>query len=482
MKKFGKVLCILLAMVIMFGVTGCGKTEVTNEGTTQLTWYIPCDNQPDHDMVVSEVNKIAEAEIGAQLDLKFIDLGSYNERMKMNMASQAEFDLMWVGYANDYKKAVDNGGIIAIGKMLENTPKLKESIPDYFWNASVYDGDIYAVPCVQIAATSYIFCIKKDLVEKYNIDVSAIKKTDDIEPILELIKKNEPNLYPLQPKYGPLLWTFDKYQVLGGTFLAVAKDDPNGKVINLLDTPEYQKGIKKLREWYEKGYIRSDVASNTSESVDFNQGKYGVCIQVAKPGVEQSFYASYGYEIVCAEFTESFFDGSGVLQTMNAVSATSKVPEKALEFLELVNTNKEVHNLLSFGIKDKHYTINENGKATYIGNSGWAPKADWMFGNQFNSILLDGQLDDVWEQTEKINDSAKKALLLGFSFNTGNCARELANVSSVVDEYNNGMRYGYNDPANYLDEYIKKLETAGINKIHEDMQSQVDEFIASKNK
>ena len=73
-------------------------------------------------------------------------------------------------------------------------------------------------------------------------------------------------------------------------------------------------------------------------------------------------------------------------------------------------------------------------------------------------------------------------MLLGFSFKTGNCARELANVSSVVVEYNNGMRYGYNDPANYLDEYIEKLETAGINKIHEDMQSQVDEFIASKNK
>lgn len=479
MKGFKKIICLCLALIMVFAMVGCnGDKKEEGDGVVTLKWFVPGGAQTDHASVLEEVNKIVEPAIGAKLDLQFIDLGAFGERMKMNMASQTEFDIMWVGYANSYEGAVENGGIIGLEKMLNDvTPDLKESVPDYFWEAARYGDDIYAVPCVQIAAQNYAFCIKKDLVEKYNIDTAAIKTVDDIEPILELIKKNEPDMFPFQPKYGPKLWTFEDYQNLDDTFLAVRKDDPKGKVINLMETKEFQKGIKKMREWYEKGYIRADVASATDDGLDLKQGKYGVHIQVMKPGLEATFKNTNGYDIVTAPFTTPFFDGQGALQTMNAISSTSKHPEKALQLLELVNTNKELHNLLSFGIKDKHYIINENGKAEYIEDSGWQPKADWKFGNQFNSIILEGQDDDVWEQTIEMNESAVKSKLLGFTFLTTNITRELSNVTSVVSEYNTGMQKGYNDPKNYLSEYKSKLKTAGLDKMIEEAQRQVDEFL-----
>jgi len=482
MKGFNKIICLCLALIMVFAMVGCnGDKKDEGDGVVTLKWFVPGDAQTDHASVIAEVNKIVEPAIGAKLDLQFIDLGAFSERMKMNMASQTEFDIMWVGYANSYESAVENGGIIGLEEMLKNTtPELKESIPDYFWEAARYGDDIYAVPCVQIAATSYAFCIKKDLVEKYNIDTAAIKSVDDIEPVLELIKKNEPSLYPLQPKYGPELWTFEDYQVVDDYFHAVRKDDPEAKVVNYFDTKEFQKGIKKMREWYEKGYIRADVASATDDGLDLNQGKYAVHIQVMKPGLEATFKNTKGYEIVACEFTTPFFDGSGALNTMNAISATSKHPEKALQLLELVNTNKDIHNLLSFGIKDKHYKINDNGKVKYIENSGWQPKADWKFGNQFNSLILEGQDDDVWEQTEDINDNAVKSDILGFKFITENVARELSNVASVIEEYNKGMIQGYSDPKNYLNEYKAKLNAAGMDKIKEEAQRQVDEFLKNK--
>ena len=480
MKKTKKIICLLLVATTLLGAAGCGKKEQADGDTVTLKWFVPGDAQPDHKQVLEEVNKLIEPKIGAKLDLQFIDIGSFAERMKMNMASQTEFDIMWTGYANDYVNVVENGGVMDITEMLDSTPALKEAIPEYYWEAVKYDGKIYAVPNVQIASMTYAYNIKKELVDKYNIDISQIKKPGDIESVLETIKANEPDIYPLQPKFGPILWAYDKYQLLSSSFLAVAKDDPECKVVNLLDTPEFQEGIATLREWFEKGYIRPDIASVTDDNLDLNQGRYGVMLNVSKPGSAATFKNARGYEIEVADVTTPFYDGSGALTTLNSISATSKNPEKALQLLELINTDKEIYNLLCFGFEGTHYTKDEEGKIVYAENAGWAPKADWKFGNQFNAMLISGQEDDVWEQTEKMNNEAVKSKLLGFTFITEDVLREISNVSSVVDEYGKAMQMGYTDPSEYLDEYKEKLKTAGIETIQAELQKQIDEFLASK--
>ncbi len=482
MKKTKKIISMLLAAITLFTVSGCGgdKEKQQTDDVVTLKWFVPGDAQPDHKQVLEEVNKLIEPKIGARLDLQFIDLGSFSERMKMNMASQTEFDIMWVGYANDYINVVENGGVLDITEMLEKTPALKETVPDYFWDAAKYDGKIYAVPNIQIASMSYGYNIKKDLVDKYDIDVASVKKPGDIEKVLEVIKANEPDIYPIQPKFGPILWAQDKYQQLATSYLAVAKDDPECKVVNLLDTPEFQEGIKTLRRWYEKGYIRADVASASDANVDINQGKYGVLLNVLKPGLEASFKQTRGYDIVTAEVVAPFYDGSGALTTLNAISATSKHPEKALELLELINTDKEIYNLICFGFEGTHYTKDEEGKVVYTQNSGWAPKADWKFGNQFNAMLVSGQEDDIWEQTKKMNEEAVKSNLLGFTFIKDSVLRELSNVTSVEEEFGNAMLCGYVAPEEYMDEFLEKLELAGIDKIQEELQKQINEFLAAK--
>lgn len=483
MSKKKRLICSLLAAAMLLPAAGCGqkqKTE-TQEDDVTLTWFVPGDKQPDHDIVMEEVNKLIEPKIGAKLDINFIDMGSFGERMRMNMAAQSEFDLMFVGYLNKYDDVVNNGGCLDITEMLDDVPALKASIPDYVWDAAKSNGKIYAVPNVQIMTASFGYNIKKDIVDKYNIDVSAIKNPSDIESVLSTIKENEPNMYPIQPKFGPMLWAYTDYQLLSSIFLAVRKDDPECKVVNLLDTPEYQEGITKLREWFLKGYIRPDIASVTDDNIDLNQGKYGVLLNGLKPGLEESFYQSRGYEVVTAQVTDTFYDGTGALSTMIGVSSTSKHPDKALKLIELMNTDKEIYNMICFGIEGKHYLKNDDGKVTYVENSGWAPKADWKFGNQFNAMLLEGQSDDVWEQTEKVNSEAAKSRLIGFEFVDDNVVNEISQIASINDEFYKRMSTGYDDPDTYLDQYKEKLKLAGIDKVQEELQKQVDEFLA-KNK
>ena len=92
MKNKKRLICSLLTAAMLLPAVGCGqKKEAQTQEDVTLTWYVPGDKQPDHELVMEEVNKLIEPKIGAKLDIKFIDMGSFVERMKMNMAAQSEF-------------------------------------------------------------------------------------------------------------------------------------------------------------------------------------------------------------------------------------------------------------------------------------------------------------------------------------------------------------------------------------------------------
>lgn len=104
---------------------------------------------------------------------------------------------------------------------------------------------------------------------------------------------------------------------------------------------------------------------------------------------------------------------------------------------------------------------------------------DWCFGNQFNAYIRQGAPDDVWEQTKKMNDEAPKSPLLGFVPDLKPIMNELLQISSVNDEYAI-YKVGADDPKNYWDEYMNKLELAGQQTVLDELQRQVDEFFANK--
>ena len=50
----------------------------------------------------------------------------------------------------------------------------------------------------------------------------------------------------------------------------------------------------------------------------------------------------------------------------------------------------------------------------------------------------------------------------------------------MVDEYGTALGSGLMDPAEKYDEFLEKLDSAGINAIIEEAQRQLDEWLAAK--
>ena len=478
-KVFKKIIAVTLCVAAMVpAMTACdnsGKDEIPT-----LVWYLPGSKAADIAIVNEAVNKITAEKIGAKIDIQFIDDAAYPERMSMNMASRSEFDICFTGYVNNYDDAVRRGAFLDITKMLEGT-KLKEALPDYAWESVEIDGKIYAVPNQQTFTQTLGLLFRKDLVEKYNFDYTKVEKMQDLEPYLQTIKENEKDVYPIrQFKFEYLMG--DKYEALNALgSMAYLKRDGSNKIIALSDIPEVKEFADLSHSWFNKGYLRPDIATVKNDNTEMYAGKYAVWGQTFKPGVveEEQNKMANSIELVGVNLQTPYMTRFFATATMYAISATSKHPEEAFKFIELLQTNKELYNIICWGIEGKHYDKLEDGRIHVKPDSGYYYNQSWKFGNCFNSYILDDQNEDVWIQTMKENETADRSPILGLALDNTKIRTEVANCSSIVSEYAY-MKKGYTDPETYFKEYQSRLREAGIDKIADEAQKQVDEYLSTK--
>lgn len=482
-----KVLSVIMAGTMLAGLlSGCASNKDTKAGdgteVPELLYYTIGDKQSDLPSVLEKVNVLTEEKIGAKLNIQFIDPGAYTERMQLNMASSDTFDMCFTGYVNSFTTAVERGGLLPLDKYLESTPALKESIPDWAWQASKgTDGQIYAVPNMQIMAFGLHAYTFKDLADKYQFDFNSVKTVDDLTPYLEKLKANEAGIYPAQYAFLEDAFAVDAdRETMVSSLLSVTYDEEGrATIVPKIKTEYYKRDLQRTRDWYKKGYLRADLASVLDDSQDYNMGKYGVWFHNNTPGNLERLTEKFGREVIAVQLDDYYIPAGSPNATMTAIGRKSRYPEKAIQMIELLDTDKEVFNLVAFGIEDKHYKKIDDLHVSYIDGSGYAPKMDWAYGNQFNAFLLEGQDDDTWEQTEKLNNEATPSKQMGFIVDTKSISGEVSQCQSVVSEYNAALK-GTMDLDVYYDELVKKLDSAGIEKIAEEVQRQFDEWYKSQ--
>jgi putative aldouronate transport system substrate-binding protein len=200
-----------------------------------------------------------------------------------------------------------------------------------------------------------------------------------------------------------------------------------------------------------------------------------------KPGQDvQDSISNGGRPIKSYYLSDTWQTTSGITGTMTAISRTSKHPDKAIQFINLMNSDAYLYNLIINGIEGKHYTRIDKDFIRPILNSGYTPNADWMYGNQFLAYFKEGQSVTDWDETIKINRGAKSSPALGFVFNPIPVQIEIAGVSAVVKEYELSLDTGALDPVRTMPEFITKLKGAGSDVIIAELQKQLDAWKRSK--
>lgn len=452
----------------------------------ELTWYYPQGEiQADLQTVEDAVNKVTQSKINATIKLKPATFGEYAQKLNVVVASGEKADIIWTSsWLFNYVENQSKGAFIPLDDLIDKyAPDLKNSMPAYVFDGPRIEGKVYAIPNYQTMTSIEGFVMQQRFIDKYALDTTTIKTPSDITPYLEKIKAGETDMIPLlMDRRG----AYDVMQnSLGleaiGTALTIDVNHPD-KVLNRFETPQYKKYLDLVRGWYQKGLINQDAATLKDYGDYIKIGKAATYYHNSlKPGGEtEEKAANGGFDVKYLKLTEPVSATFNTLGTMNAISRTSENPERAMMFINLLNTDKEIYNLITYGIEGKHYAKNGDGTIKVNADAGYAPNTDWVFGNVFNGYLLEGKSVDVLNETKTLNDGAKASPIMGFKFQVTPVSAEIANINTVIDEYKPGLDTGTIDASAKLAEFQDKLKKAGIDKLVEEAQKQLDAWYKTK--
>ncbi|MEK8129938.1 ABC transporter substrate-binding protein [Paenibacillus filicis] len=459
-----------------------------------IVMLFPSHNVPkDLPLVQNEINAYLRQKLNATLELRPIEWSEWQSKTNYLFVSNQPFDLIFTSSWLYLGEKVNKRQIIPLDNLVKQYgSSIRKTLPAEYLDSGRVNGAIYGIVTnKEFASTKGLF-LRKDIVDKYGFDLSSVKKLEDMEPILRTVKEQEPGLVPLQVKYdrSPLttLLGYGEFDMLDfGTGPGVLnRQDRNLKVVNMYETPEYLRYAKLMHRWFKLGYINADGAiTRQDEHEAVKSGLAFAYAESIKPGAQLQESRITGYAMAAVELTQPYTTTGDTTSAMFAVSRTSANPERAMMLLDLLYGDKYLINLLNWGIEGTHYIKKSENVIDYPSgvnalNVGYNLNIPWMFGNQFNSYTWVNEDPNLWDQYRRFNTSAEKSPALGFLFNPESVKYEVAACNSVIQQYTGALNAGEFDPDVMLPRFIEALKGAGMDKVIEEKQRQLDEWAKNR--
>lgn len=525
MKK--TVISSIFMVVLVFAVvlSGCqGAAPVTQPpaaGNTdeespalkpvELVWYTAVDYaRTDTKMVWDEINRYLKEKINVTLDYHFYTVEEYNEKITPVISSGQYVDILFTGSSYNFVGNAQNGAFYAFEDLVsEYMPSTKKFIPQGAWDAVTIDGHIYGVPTYKDIADRFCLLYNKTMTDKYNLDVPLNGEWStfiDTIPFLYEAKAardaNEPELAK-QPIIGMLNGLKRYYPFEGLTSLAAvnipgveafAGKGSGETVFNMYETDEYREMCKMIKKLVDDGIFPYDHTNFDPDRALTNSGKLVGTYSGGYIEIKPDMYA--GRETALSTSALSIMTTQNIQSSIQALSSQTKNPERALMFLELLNSDKTLGNLVRFGIEGQHYLYNDEGRLDItisprnkdISSYGDYPYYywyGWTFGNILAGDLPSAVSTEFGDLLNEMNNSAIQNTNIGFVVDTTSIANEIAACSNIISEYDSStnLRSGMvEDIDTTLDSFISKLKANGSEKIVDEIQRQLTEWRKSVGK
>lgn len=425
---------------------------------------------------------------------KLIQARDSNPMIHSIYVYNSKFDI-YLSFFSEIAGSIARKQAIPINDLLDQYGKaLKEKIPQGLWDTLTVDGKIYGVPSVYaMTELERGFFVRKDLRLKYNLP--EITDVASMEKFFETIAANEKDLIPCGSA-GLRGTEFEKdsvghsiYLLEPGLnrFMYINQDVQPLEVENYYKTDLFKKSWELNIKAYQNGWIPKDALSDNDWGGLFIAGK------AASTGGDLYMLNDYTNQlqknVPAGEVEMAIFNKEGEWQDVNPVnnfgmiSSTSKNPDRAVMFLNWLHESQENYDAYMLGIKGVTYTL-EGDKAAVP--AGMDPKDKFAPTPWFTMYLpfartwtTDSQayIDAIkfWSELKP-----KATPLQTFQYSSENVKAEVAAVDKVVTDMGKPLQMGILSTQADYDKFIAALEKAGIQKIIDDTQRQVDEFMAKK--
>ena len=502
MKK--RILAAMLTLSMVVSMTACGNSEAggskdsaKNNGNGDepytVTMVLNGSTQPDEERIEQKINEILEPELNANLDIVVLPWASASQQLQLMLSGDEKIDVFYT-QATNAVQYMNAGQIIDMSELIDKYgTNIKQIYGEDIAKINQIEGFVYGVPNqIERGSIPAVF-MRKDLVEKYNIDTSQIKEPKDLESVFETVKAGEPDmtmLYSINDGDTPVTRLFRGDNLSDNNYLGVLMDQTNStKLENFFATDWFKDTTTMLHDWYQKGYISQDAGTNTENwRTVCKAGNLFSLFFAYHPGTPVEFESSTGYDFEIVPFyNEPIINSSSYNGVTFSIAQNSENPEKTMEVLDYIYGSSEIMNLLNWGEQDKDYVIEDadNGIINFpegitSDNAGYNLNLGWELPNQFIAYKWTGSDPKLWEKMEEFNSSAKSSKAVGFLFDSSNYSSEIAALSNIVKQYSGALYSGSGDPDELIPELLEALDDAGINEVIQAKQEQLDAFLAAK--
>ncbi|MCI8693590.1 MAG: ABC transporter substrate-binding protein [Lachnospiraceae bacterium] len=476
-KRNWKVMSLLLAGTMLAGtLTGCGSDPSNDGGSEQasgdvvdIKWVMVGNGMPsNYDAWKAKLDAYLEEKIGVHLDVEVVKWDNWGDRRNVMVKTNEDYDILFTD-SGSYVSDVQMGAFADITTLLDSTPQLKSFIPEDYWSAVSVQGGIYAVPTYKDSSATQYFVWDNELIKKYKIDYENMHDLQSLTEALTKIKEGEGSAPFILTSDG-LGAVLDKYDGLGAGApgIGVSYKDSSKKVVSIYEQEDVMADLKTLHEWYKAGIINAD-ANTLGEAP-----KYRMCyVAQGWPLAAKTVWGpNMGKEVVVSQWGDTHLSFGTVGGSLNCISSSCKNPEKALQLLELVNTDSVVRDALYFGLEGDNFEYNAEGRVHKI-NTDW-PMAGYTQGTFFNVTLTDDVEENQWDEVKALNEQAVPSPVLGISIDTSEFEDELANCNEICNRYKKDLLTGAADPEVEVPKMMEEMRAAGFDTMLEKIQAQID--------
>lgn len=491
-----KLLSLVLVCVMILGM--CSFAGAEEKKIIKLTWAMGTgSNAPaDNAMVLEELNKMSREKIGVEMDIQYFQ----NDQLQNSIQSGEVFDIYFTcSWFNNTTECISNGLFANIADKIKDYPGLYNALPESVWDlATNEDGTLYIIPNVKDYAAMNFITYPAEKAAELGFEIpESINAFSDLTDFLVAWKATLPeNEYPVLIGGVPagIESSFDfinRTAMIGCVYGTT-------KVCSVFDDPGVMERYRTLADWYQKGLINPDAAQLTETAIDGK--KQRISTVQAWTGYD-GYTVSNGYVTNMTLYAGPTLSVDGITGSTNALSVTLEDdPERmdaALRYMELIMTDKLFADTLRYGVQGYHwdYVTEEQNPAcaggvlrTQAGNDNYAP---WAFAQpayfltsisvsqrQIDGIDPAPNFDQYNQYYEDVREKAIPSAMGGFKWDSSAWTDALAEISAIKDEYYNDFASGTRSIDDVYDEFMAKMNKAGLQDMIADAQAQLDAYLA----
>lgn len=483
--------------------TGSSNAAVTSEGGVDLSQEVKLKmllvggKPTDYDEVFGKLNELLKEKINATVEAEFLDWADWTQKYPLKFAADEDFDIAYTANWAFYNDQARKGGFLELTEDMLKTymPQTWEAMPQVSWDQAKVDGKLYMVPNNNVEVTDKVVIIREDLRKKYNLE--PVTSPETYAAYVKTVGANEKGIsaFGAKPADGwkwheldqILLEQKNDWNLIDYNFpLAYKLTDEKAQLFNVYDTPEFRELLTYYKDLADNKAWSKNIVSNKNDVwQDMKAGKVGSYAQTLGTlgaNLAELRRDKPEYEGAIVDLTPDS-KKIGAISTQNgmAIHATSKNVERSLMLIDLLQNDKEIHDLTMYGISGKHYEPVGDDRysagpsaANYTGFSNWG----WNSPLNRKDASYPVEADDILKQWEpKVYHFALET----FVFDDTKVKNEVSNVGNVMLRYAIPLEYGLiPDLDKGQADLIKQLKSAGIDKIQQELQSQIDAFLAAQ--